>query len=413
MSSDLSHLSKVPEHVPDELVVEYNLLTGKTLERCPQMLPVEHQDRPVLFSPLHGGFWVLTRYKEVREALQDAETFGQVGTIPRMPNPHPNIPNSLDPPELLKWRQLMLPLFAPKRVAALEPVYRELARERLDLIAPKGRCEFVAEYAQVLPVWRFCKQLGLPADRSQEFAQLSSDATYGHIRVAMTEGVEAAAKYRADLSEKIFAIMTTVVEERHRQPGDDIASVLIEARMDDEPIDDEDIINILTFLYNAGTDTTSSAIAMAMHHLATHPEDRRTLAATRRIPDGAIEELLRVNTNHYMSRVAHKDGEISGIAFKKGDLFALSLAGGSRDPDEFTDPNVAHLDRPINRHLAFGLGVHRCLGIHQARLEMRVALEEFFHRIPEFELEPGFEIRWKAAINKSSIEAIPLVFEPS
>ena len=115
--------------------------------------------------------------------------------------------------------------------------------------------------------------------------------------------------------------MTTIVEERHRQPGDDIASVLIEARMDDEPIDDEDIINILTFLYNAGTDTTSSAIAMAMHHLATHPEDRRTLAATRRIPDGAIEEMLRINTNHYMSRVAHKDGEISGIASKKGDLF--------------------------------------------------------------------------------------------
>ena len=172
MSSDLSHLSKVPDHVPDELVVEYNLLTGETLERCPQMLPVEHQDRPVLFSPLHGGFWVLTRYKEVREALQDAETFGQVGTIPRMPNPHPNIPNSLDPPELLQWRQLMLPLFAPKRVAALEPVYREIARERLDLIAPKGHCEFVAEYAQVLPVWRFCKQLGLPADRSQEFAEI-------------------------------------------------------------------------------------------------------------------------------------------------------------------------------------------------------------------------------------------------
>jgi len=412
MSSDLSHLSEVPDHVPDELVVEYNLLAGETLARCPQMLPVEHQDRPVLFSPLHGGFWVLTRYEEVRQALQDAETFGQVGTIPRMPNPHPNIPNSLDPPELLRWRQLMLPLFAPKRVAALDPVYRALARERLDLFAPRGRCELVVEYARVLPVWRFCRQLGLAPDRSEEFARIASDATYGHIVVAVAEGVEAAARYRAALSDQIFAIMTSVVDERHRQPGDDIASVLMEARMDGEPIADDDIINILTFLYNAGTDTTSSAIAMAMHHLATHPEDRRTLAAAPRIPDQAIEELLRINTNHHMSRVARSDGEIGGVAFKRGDLFALSLAGGSRDPDEFPDPNVAHLDRPANRHLAFGLGVHRCLGIHQARLEMRVALEEFFHRIPEFELEPGFAIRWKPAINKSSIEALPLVFPP-
>jgi cytochrome P450 len=404
----------VPDHVPAELVVDYDLLSGETLESCPQMVPAPYRDRRVIYSPKHGGFWVFTHYEEVRQAFQDAEMFGQIGSIPQVPNRPFSIPNSMDPPELQPWRQLLLPLFAPKRIAELEPIYRQLSRERLDIIAPTGRCEFVKDYARALPVWRFCRQLGLAADRSSEFFELATQSIYGTTRVARDEGIEAAGRYRQEIAEKISAVMATVVEDRHRQPGDDIASVLIASEMNGKPLDDETVLNILIFLYNAGTDTTSSAIAMAMLHLATHPEDRKTVsAAAGDIPAPAIEELLRMNTSHHLGRVARHDAVIDGVQIKKGDLLALSTAAASRDPEEFDDPDVAHLDRTPNRHLAFGLGVHRCLGIHQARLEMKVALEEFFRRIPEFELEPGHRVRYMTAIGKSSPKAIPLVFPPA
>jgi hypothetical protein len=251
----------------------------------------------------------------------------------------------------------------------------------------------------------------LDSKRSEEFFQLATDLIYGTSRTIREEGLEAASTYRTTVAGKIYDVMAAVVEERHRQPGDDIASVLIASRMEGVPLDDKTVLDILTFLYFAGTDSTSSAVSMAVLHLATHAEDRKQLAvAADHLPLPAIEELLRINTAHHLSRIARRDVEIAGVAIKKGDLVALSTAAASRDPEEFPDPHEAHFDRPSNRHLAFGLGVHRCLGMHQARLEIRVALEEFLQRIPEFELEPGYQPRYKTAIGKSSPEAIPLVY---
>jgi cytochrome P450 len=402
----------VPEHVPAELVIPYDHIAGPEVTSFPPTSLQSFRDHRIFFSPLYGGFWVLTRYADIRQVFQDPTTFGQnqSTSIPMVPFARPRVPVSLDPPEHMRWRRLMLPLFSAGNIAALEPVLRTAAREQVNQILPSGRCEFISEFALIVPVTRFCSQLGLPFERHQEFLSLADELLYGTTRVALQEGQEAAQKHRLTYDHRIEEIVRGVIEERRIDPGDDIASALVQTRFEERPLSDEEILNILTFLFIAGTDSTSIAIAFAVLHLASVPTDRRSFVERPEIRDSAVEELLRVGSVHQISRVVRHDTELAGVSLRAGDLIALSTGVGGRDPNMFANPNEVELERSPNRHLAFGAGEHRCLGAHQAHLEMKVALEEFHRVIPEYEIDPAESIEFVCAAGKSRPRTVPLVF---
>src|SRR5262249_30786475 len=157
-------------------------------------------------------------------------------------------------------------------------------------IVPKGSCEFFSEFAMVLPVARFCRQLGVPDDRYEEFLKLGEELIYGSARVAVRDGAEAAKAHRLDYSDRIEAVGRDAVTERRLEPGDDVVSTLLEERFEDRPLTDDEILNIVTFLFYAGTDSTSTAIAFAVLHLATHPDDRDTFVSHPEIRASAVEE---------------------------------------------------------------------------------------------------------------------------
>jgi cytochrome P450 len=406
---------RIPDHVPDHLVLDFDHVKGPEIQQFPPTALEGMRSRRVFYTLAHGGYWVLTRNEDIRHAFQDAESFGQSpgGAIPLVPFARRNIPVALDPPQHKPWRRLLLPLFSPRHIAAQQPMLRASAKARLAEIAPRGRCDFFAEYALVLPVARFCHQLGLPAERVGTFLELGSELIYGTAQIAVKQGHEAAAEHRLRYGREIEAVVEEVIARRKRERGDDIVSQLLDASFDGEPLAVEQILDIVTFLFFAGTDSSSIAIAFAVYYLAQNPKDRREIVKRPEILPSAVEELLRYGSVHYIPRVVRRDLEFAGVQMRKGDLVALSTSAAGRDPGIFDHPETVDLERSSNRHLAFGAGAHRCLGAHMASQEMVIALEEFHKVIPDYSLDPEAEISFEIAAGKSRPRTVPLVYPAS
>lgn len=392
----------------------YDPLNGPEVTAFPPTALNDLRDDPMFYSPLHGGFWVATRYDEVRAILLDAERFGQSphGSIPRVPYARPRIPNSIDAPEHTFWRKALLPLFAPRWTSSLEPMLRAVARERVTEIARHGRCDVLAEYAFTLPVARFSAQLGLPESEHARFLEIGHELIYGTVRVRNALGAEAAATHRAEYGERIDAIVSDLIRSRRAERGEDIVSALLDLRRDGEPLADDDILSVVSFLFFAGTDSTATAIAFAMLHLAQDGADRQLLREDPDVWPTAVEELLRIGAVHHLGRVARSDVDIAGQLVRAGDLVVAPTGAANRDPAQFPAPDRVELTRRPNRHLTFGLGPHRCLGANQARLELTIALQEFHRLIPDYELDPGTAITYISSGGKSRPSVVPLRFTP-
>jgi cytochrome P450 len=415
MQSQLTQADwNVPAHIPPELVAPFDFMRGDYVQAFPPRAMESFREQRAFFSPLYGGFWVLNRYEDIRECFQDADRFGQspTGTIPVLAFNRRMIPSTIDGPEHLKWRQILVPMFAPKTARALEPMLRSVASETVKRIADQGHCEFLKDYALQLPILRFCHELGLEDDVADELLHLGNEVTYGVDRVAADVGLEAAQAHRAHYGAKIEEMLVAVVAKRRAAPGEDIVSSMLAAQYDGVPVTDDDVLNILTLLFFAGTDSSSGAIAYAMLHLATHPEDRARFVAHPEERDGLVEELLRLGAVHYIARRVTRDTEFAGVSMKAGDMVSLPTAAANRDPEVFTDPGSFQPTRSGPAHVTFGLGRHRCLGMHQARLELRVALDEFHAVIPEYELDPTTPIEYICGV-RSRPNALPLIYPSS
>jgi cytochrome P450 len=226
--------------------------------------------------------------------------------------------------------------------------------------------------------------LGIPEERSDDFVEWVRGS------LESMHDVERRTKALNDLSE----FLREQVADRHVNPGSDMISQMVATEVDGAPMDEELIVGESALLLGAGVDTTWSAIGSALFHLASHPEDRRRLASDPDVWPLAIEEFLRFYSPVTMGRTSTLDTEVGGCPVKKGDRVLLSFPAANRDPDVFDDADTFIIDREKNRHLAFGVGIHRCAGSNLARMELRVALEEWMNAIPEFELADPSLVTW-------------------
>lgn len=363
---------------------------------------------PVTRGPsLFGGQGVvISRYEDVLWALRHPEIFSSAEAVD-VGNEVPLIPLSVDPPEHAKYRRLLDPQFSPRKMAALEPEMRALVNDVIDRFAARGECDFHEEFATPIPSTFFLALMGLPQDDLPQFLQWRDNT----IRPDASGG-ETPEQIRERTGHEITAYFERAIEERRRAPDDRLLGMLVHAEVDGRPLTHAELLGTCHLLLLGGLDTVTATLDCAIAYLARHPQRRRAIVEDPALVPAAVEELLRHETPVMMvPRVIVQDVEIGGVRCRAGDSATLLLGAADCDPAEFDAPEEVRFDRPNNRHLAFGGGPHRCLGSHLARLELRVALEEFHRRIPDYELAPGAELHYSPGIRQA--DRIPLVFAAS
>jgi len=343
--------------------------------------PVAHSAR------FEDGAYFASRYDDVREIAYDSEHFSSRRVIVRERKvpPQPAPPITSDPPEHTPARKLLLPAFAPQAIARLEPRARALCRELLDAIGSAKTCDAAVDYAQHIPVRLIAHMLGVQEQDGDLFRKW--------IHLVLEVGTSDETVILPALQE-MSAYFFAEIKRRGAQRGDDLISFLLEARIDGQPLSDPHLVGTLRLLLIAGIDTTWSGIGASLWHLATHPADRRRLVAEPSLMPTAVEEFLRAYAPVTMAREVVKETSVGGCTFKEKGQVLLSFPAANRDPSVFPDADRVIIDRAENRHAAFGLGRHRCLGSNLARLEMTVALEEWLARFPEFRLADGAQVTW-------------------
>lgn len=351
--------------------------------------PVAHTDR-------YGGAWLPVTHRDVSAIAYDTEHFTSRGVVVNTGRPPmelaplgPAPPITSDPPIHHDARRLLLPAFSPKAIDPWEGEVRTLCRQLLDRMAPVVPGETVVDaavqYAQSIPVNVIARMLGFPVEDEELFRGFVHD---------VLEGVNEAVEVRQQKVQRLGDYIDRQVAEHMARPREDLTSFLLSAEIFDQPLTPDHVRGSIILLLLAGIDTTWSAIGSSIWHLAHHPDDRRRLVSDPTLMPTAIEELLRAYAPVTMARLVAKEVELAGCPLTPNEWVLLPFPAANRDPEAFPDPDEVRLDRLENRHSAFGLGIHRCLGSNLARLELRVAIEEFVARFPDFELADPSAVAW-------------------
>jgi cytochrome P450 len=350
--------------------------------------PVAHTDR-------YHGMWVPVTAELVREVAYDSDHFTSravvvsTSTIQAESPIGGAPPITSDPPFHALARRLLLPPFAPKRIEPWEDDVRALCRQRLDElgdIEPGATVvDAATQYAAHIPVSVIARMLGFPPEDDELFREFVHD---------VLEGVNRDPEEREHGFERLDAYLDAQIATHRAEPRDDLTSYLLEVELGGEKLSEGHVRGSMVLLLLAGIDTTWSAIGSALWHLASHPADRRRLVAEPELMPTAIEELLRAYAPVTMARMVREDHDFHGCPMKQDEWVLLPFPAANRDPALFDRADEVVIDRLENRHAAFGLGIHRCLGSNLARLELRVAVEEFLARFPEFELADPDAVRW-------------------
>ena len=356
--------------------------------------------------PVHtgpGGTKTLMRMRDIVGVNKRPDVLGPGAHGPTMGGQRPLPPLDLDGPEHARYRRLLDPLFSAKRCAAFEPQVRALASELIDGFISRGAADLRAEFCQPLPSRFFLALMGLPRAQLPEFLQIK-DAILGHLPPGMTFPERMAAVKAA--SARCYQLIGAALDAR-TGPADDLLGSLAAAGLSRDEILDISFLMVL-----AGLDTTAAALTCIVARLARDPVLRARIVAEPSLWPTAIEELLRLESPvQHGFRTPSADVTVAGETLPAGDTFFLSWAGANLDPDVFVNPLQTDPARDPNPHIAWGVGFHRCLGIHLARLELRVALEELHRRIPDYELAPGHELVF--AGKPRTANSLPLVWKAS
>jgi cytochrome P450 len=347
--------------------------------------------RERVVTPMPGMAMVASR-DAVDAVLRNHEVFTSEFGLD-LGNTRPLIPLSVDPPKHSKYRKILDPLFAPKRMDAIEDDVASRVNHFIDSFIDRGECNFTDEFAELFPSSVFLGLMGLPWDELHTFLRLRDGILRPQVidPDALLDPQARLAVSRATGLE-IYDYFGAFLDDRAVRPTDDILTHFLTAEIDGERLTREEILDICFLFLIAGLDTVSDSLTCFYAFLARNPEHRQQLVRDPSIIPNAVEELLRWESPvPGVPRMTKSDCLVGGIEIAAGTMVQVSVGAANVDPAEFADPFVVRFDREANRHIAFGGGVHRCLGSHLARRELRVTLREWHRRIPEYSLKPGHE----------------------
>jgi cytochrome P450 len=352
---------------------------------------------------------MLSRKEDIDFALRHTEIFSSNVDAVDLKNKRPMIPLQIDPPEHKKFRKLLDPIFAPRKMAAMDEQVSDLVNHLIDGFIERGEVDFAKEFSVPFPSEVFLTLLGLPMEELDTFLVMKDGIIRPEHVTGTAQGSAKAQAYQQEIADSVYEYFDKVLDQREKEPKDDLLSHFLNAEVEGNRLTREDILDICFLFLIAGLDTVTATLDCMFSFLAEHPEHRRQLVENPDIIPNAIEELLRWETPVMMvSRVAVEDTELSGCPVHKGDHAIVVIGSANTDEAEFPDAHEVRFDREVNRHIAFGGGVHRCLGSHLARLELRVALREWHKRIPDYEVEPDHKLVYTTGIR--SIDYFPLRF---
>ena len=375
-ATDFSHLE--PEWSADPYPIQDELR-----QRC----PIAHTGR-------FGGGWLPTRYEDVAAVAYDTERFSSRSII--MSNFRPpadeapvggSPPISSDPPFHHDARKLLLPAFTKAAVARQEPATRAFCHSLIDAFGDRTVVDAASEYAQHIPIRVIADMLGFPPEDGPRFREFVENTL---------EGVNQDPDERIERMQQLFDYLLAQIRDHVDHPRDDLTTFLINVELYGSKLEAEHVAGTMALLLIAGIDTTWSSIGASLWHLAKTPQDRERLVAEPALLSTALEEFLRAFAPVTMARLVKEDMHWHGVDMKADDWILLSFPAANRDPAQFDRANEVVIDRQVNRHAAFGLGIHRCVGSHLARMELRVALEVWLERIPGFSLADPDAVTWSA-----------------
>ena len=356
------------------------------------------------------GFPVVSRYEDVMWGLRHPEIFSsEMEEQMQLGTERPMIPQQVDPPVQTQFRRILDPCFSRKRMAALEPGIRRHASELIDRVIDAGECDFNPAFAIPLPCTAFLQLMGLPKEELDLFLRLKDGILRPHLFVDGYD-LEKAQAHRNNTGKEIYAYFEDVIAKRRSNPGDDMVSFLLATEIEGDRLTDEQILDVSFLLILAGLDTVTATLGCNIAYLAANPSQRQRLVDDPEQIPAAVEELLRWETPVTgVPRLCVQDTEIGGMPIKKGEMVTFLLGAANADEAEFASANQVDLGREANRHVAFGAGPHRCLGSHLARMEVRVAMEEWHRRIPTYSIREGETPTYSPGIRE--VQYLPLVWE--
>jgi cytochrome P450 len=409
--SQLSPAVPRPAHVPEAAVYDFDMFLDPALLADPheRIREILREAPPAFWTPRNGGHWILAGHKEVYDASRDTETFSNelvpLAMVemarPMLPPDFKHIPMptpiNLDPPDHTTYRLPLLAPFSPKAIMARQDEIRSLADSLIAKVADQGHCDFITDIGEPLPVQVFLKMLGLPLERQAEFRELVHE--FLAPQVTMLDPL-----FRM---RKVADACKSEIEARRTDPKDDMLSHLWASEAGGKPVTFELMEDYAVLLFIAGLDTVINGMGHGIRHLARNPELQEQLRADPSLIPNATEEMLRRYTFTVPPRRVAKDVEFAGWPMKKDERLMLFLPAADLDEREFDRPEEYDLKRESNVHIAFGVGPHRCLGSHLARLELRVLYEQILKRLPNFRLDPEKTTTYRAG-NIIAIDSLPI-----
>ena len=375
-ATDFSHLD--PEWLADPYPI---------MDSLRQECPIAHTER-------FGGAWLPTLYEDIAAIAYDTERFSSRSVNVSSFRPPREVapiggspPITSDPPFHQDARKLLLPAFTKTAIARLEPGTREFCHSLIDGFEGRDVVDAARDYAQYIPMRVIADMLGFPPEDGPQFREFVEN---------VLEGVNLPPEERIARMSKLFDYLLAQIRDHVQNPRDDLTTYLINAELNGQKLDPSHVAGTMALLLIAGIDTTWSAIGASLWHLANTPDDRERVVAEPGLLSTAMEEFLRAYAPVTMARLVKEDMHWHGIDMKADDWVLLSFPAANRDPVQFERAGHVVIDREVNRHAAFGLGIHRCVGSHLARMELRVALEVWLERIPAFTLADDGAVTWSA-----------------
>lgn len=388
----------LPANVPPELVRDYDYFDLAEQSDVYLHFKKLHDEPDLFYTPRNGGHWVVTRYEDMDAILSDAQRFSSKHqTLPKNPFVLPLI--EYDGPIHADFRALLAPYFTPKSIGNLEKVSRDLTNSLIDGFLAQGECEFVRDFSQKMPIMILMSLLDLPAEDTPYLLKISEDI----VRSGDPQTQQAAFA-------RVFEyIATRVIPARRANPGNDIFSTVIKGQVEGRAVTDEELMGLGSLLIAAGLDTVAGMLGFITLFLAQSPEHLQQLINEPQLLNDALEELMRRHHLANLARVATCDVNWKGVTIKAGDCILIPTSAAGLDERRYPDAMAVDFRRGDKKTLVFGRGPHQCIGSFLARTELRVFMQEWLRRIPQFEIKAG-EKPVAVAGKANSVQYLPLTW---